>query len=212
MWSGRPDWWTTRGSAGKLYFIQKSCGAVPGPMDCFSHPCGASKPARAYAPACENGEKLPPMAPQPSQSGKRWTGPVLKTARTPLPKTNAWFWWHDQFCIKRWNRWSCHQSAFIDSPVFPAENLGCWITDQSPGKLYLPPVSRGRKDQKRPAWFIDKAERRYLKMPVIWLKTWSRPLDNTMDYFIEIIGWVGAKLLMVGAYFPEHQRKVASSV
>ncbi len=49
-----------------------------------------------------------------------------------------------------------------------------------------------------------------MKTPVILLKTWSRPLDNTMDYFIEIIGWVGA-VLIVGAYFLNINGKLSSA-
>ncbi len=42
----------------KLYFIQKSCGAVPGPMDCFLVLRGIKTLAVRMKAHCENGEKI----------------------------------------------------------------------------------------------------------------------------------------------------------
>jgi cystathionine beta-lyase/cystathionine gamma-synthase len=42
----------------KLYFIQKSCGAVPGPMDCFLVLRGLKTLAVRMQRHCENGEKI----------------------------------------------------------------------------------------------------------------------------------------------------------
>jgi cystathionine beta-lyase/cystathionine gamma-synthase len=42
----------------KLYFIQKSCGAVPGPMDCFLVLRGIKTLAVRMRAHCENGEKI----------------------------------------------------------------------------------------------------------------------------------------------------------
>jgi cystathionine beta-lyase/cystathionine gamma-synthase len=42
----------------KLYFIQKSCGAVPGPMDCFLALRGIKTLAVRMRAHCENGEKI----------------------------------------------------------------------------------------------------------------------------------------------------------
>lgn len=42
----------------KLYFIQKSCGAVPGPMDCFLVLRGIKTLAVRMKQHCENGEKI----------------------------------------------------------------------------------------------------------------------------------------------------------
>src|SRR5450432_2849311 len=42
----------------KLYFIQKSCGAVPGPMDCFLILRGLKTLAVRMQRHCENGEKI----------------------------------------------------------------------------------------------------------------------------------------------------------
>lgn len=42
----------------KLYFLQKSCGAVPGPMDCFLVLRGIKTLAVRMKAHCENGEKI----------------------------------------------------------------------------------------------------------------------------------------------------------
>jgi cystathionine beta-lyase/cystathionine gamma-synthase len=42
----------------KLYFIQKSCGAVPGPMDCFLVLRGIKTLGVRMKAHCENGEKI----------------------------------------------------------------------------------------------------------------------------------------------------------
>jgi cystathionine beta-lyase/cystathionine gamma-synthase len=42
----------------KLYFIQKSCGAVPGPMDCFLVLRGIKTLHLRMQRHCENGEKI----------------------------------------------------------------------------------------------------------------------------------------------------------
>lgn len=42
----------------QLYFIQKSCGAVPGPMDCFLALRGIKTLAVRMRAHCENGEKI----------------------------------------------------------------------------------------------------------------------------------------------------------
>lgn len=42
----------------KLYFIQKSCGAVPGPMDCFLVLRGIKTLGLRMKAHCENGEKI----------------------------------------------------------------------------------------------------------------------------------------------------------
>jgi cystathionine beta-lyase/cystathionine gamma-synthase len=42
----------------QLYFIQKSCGAVPGPMDCFLVLRGIKTLAVRMRAHCENGEKI----------------------------------------------------------------------------------------------------------------------------------------------------------
>jgi cystathionine beta-lyase/cystathionine gamma-synthase len=42
----------------KLYFIQKSCGAVPGPMDCFLVLRGIKTLHVRMQRHCENGEKM----------------------------------------------------------------------------------------------------------------------------------------------------------
>ena len=42
----------------KLYFIQKSCGAVPGPMDCFLVLRGIKTLHVRMQRHCENGEKI----------------------------------------------------------------------------------------------------------------------------------------------------------
>jgi cystathionine beta-lyase/cystathionine gamma-synthase len=42
----------------KLYFLQKSCGAVPGPMDCFLVLRGIKTLAVRMRAHCENGEKI----------------------------------------------------------------------------------------------------------------------------------------------------------
>ena len=47
-------------------------------------------------------------------------------------------------------------------------------------------------------------------MPAILLKIYQMLSDNTMNYFIEIIGWIGA-VLIVGAYFFNINGKLKSS-
>ena len=42
----------------KLYFIQKSCGAIPGPMDCFLVLRGIKTLHIRMQRHCENGEKI----------------------------------------------------------------------------------------------------------------------------------------------------------
>jgi cystathionine beta-lyase/cystathionine gamma-synthase len=59
----------------KLYFIQKSCGAVPGPMDCFLVLRGIKTLHVRMERHCENGEKIAHYLRQHSKVGKVfWCG------------------------------------------------------------------------------------------------------------------------------------------
>ncbi len=55
----------------KLYFIQKSCGAVPGPMDCFLVLRGIKTLHVRMQRHCENGEGYRTV---PEKSSKSWKG------------------------------------------------------------------------------------------------------------------------------------------
>ena len=54
----------------KLYFIQKSCGAVPGPMDCFLVLRGIKTLHLRMKQHCENGEKIAFFFKEPSCNSK----------------------------------------------------------------------------------------------------------------------------------------------
>jgi cystathionine beta-lyase/cystathionine gamma-synthase len=59
----------------KLYFIQKSCGAVPGPMDCFLVLRGIKTLHVRMQRHCENGEKIAHYLRKHSKVGKvYWCG------------------------------------------------------------------------------------------------------------------------------------------
>jgi cystathionine beta-lyase/cystathionine gamma-synthase len=59
----------------KLYFLQKSCGAVPGPMDCFLVLRGIKTLHVRMQRHCENGEKISHWLRNYSQIGKvYWPG------------------------------------------------------------------------------------------------------------------------------------------
>jgi cystathionine beta-lyase/cystathionine gamma-synthase len=59
----------------KLYFIQKSCGAVPGPMDCFLVLRGIKTLAVRMQQHCINGEKIAHWLRSHSKTGKiYWPG------------------------------------------------------------------------------------------------------------------------------------------
>jgi cystathionine beta-lyase/cystathionine gamma-synthase len=59
----------------KLYFIQKSCGAVPGPMDCFLVLRGIKTLGVRMKAHCENGEKIAHWLRQHPKVGKvYWPG------------------------------------------------------------------------------------------------------------------------------------------
>ena len=59
----------------QLYFIQKSCGAVPGPMDCFLVLRGIKTLHLRMQRHCENGEKIAPfLRNHPSVSKVFWCG------------------------------------------------------------------------------------------------------------------------------------------
>jgi cystathionine beta-lyase/cystathionine gamma-synthase len=59
----------------KLYFIQKSCGAVPGPMDCFLVLRGIKTLAVRMRAHCENGEKIAHwLKANPKVSNVYWPG------------------------------------------------------------------------------------------------------------------------------------------
>jgi len=59
----------------KLYFIQKSCGAVPGPMDCFLVLRGIKTLHVRMERHCENGEKIAHYLRRHSKVGKvYWCG------------------------------------------------------------------------------------------------------------------------------------------
>ncbi|WP_441295783.1 cystathionine gamma-synthase [Sediminibacterium ginsengisoli] len=59
----------------KLYFIQKSCGAVPGPMDCFLVLRGIKTLHVRMQRHCENGEKVAHYLRNHSKVGKvYWSG------------------------------------------------------------------------------------------------------------------------------------------
>ena len=59
----------------KLYFIQKSCGAVPGPMDCFLVLRGIKTLHVRMKQHCENGAVVAHWLRQASKSGKvYWPG------------------------------------------------------------------------------------------------------------------------------------------
>ena len=59
----------------KLYFIQKSCGAVPGPMDCFLVLRGIKTLHVRMKRHCENGEKIAHYLRNHSKVGKvYWCG------------------------------------------------------------------------------------------------------------------------------------------
>jgi cystathionine beta-lyase/cystathionine gamma-synthase len=59
----------------KLYFLQKSCGAVPGPMDCFLVLRGIKTLHVRMQRHCENGEKISRWLRNHSQIGKvYWPG------------------------------------------------------------------------------------------------------------------------------------------
>jgi cystathionine beta-lyase/cystathionine gamma-synthase len=59
----------------KLYFIQKSCGAVPGPMDCFLVLRGIKTLHIRMQRHCENGEKIAHYLRNHSEVGKvYWCG------------------------------------------------------------------------------------------------------------------------------------------
>ena len=59
----------------KLYFIQKSCGAVPGPMDCFLVLRGIKTLHVRMQRHCENGEKIAHYLRRHSKVGKvYWCG------------------------------------------------------------------------------------------------------------------------------------------
>jgi cystathionine beta-lyase/cystathionine gamma-synthase len=59
----------------KLYFIQKSCGAVPGPMDCFLVLRGIKTLHVRMKQHCENGEKIAHWLRNHSKVGKvYWPG------------------------------------------------------------------------------------------------------------------------------------------
>lgn len=59
----------------KLYFIQKSCGAVPGPMDCFLVLRGIKTLHVRMERHCENGEKIAHYLRQHAKVGKvYWCG------------------------------------------------------------------------------------------------------------------------------------------
>ena len=56
----------------KLYFIQKSCGAVPGPMDCFLVLRGIKTLHVRMKQHCENGEKIAHFLKNHPAVGKVW--------------------------------------------------------------------------------------------------------------------------------------------
>jgi cystathionine beta-lyase/cystathionine gamma-synthase len=73
----------------QLYFIQKSCGAVPGPQDCFLVLRGIKTLHVRMQRHCENGEKIAYFLRNCPKVGK-FTGPVLKIIRiTQLQKNRC---------------------------------------------------------------------------------------------------------------------------
>ncbi len=56
----------------RLYFIQKSCGAVPGPMDCFLVLRGIKTLHVRMKQHCENGERIARFLREHSSVGKVW--------------------------------------------------------------------------------------------------------------------------------------------
>ena len=73
----------------QLYFIQKSCGAVPGPMDCFLVLRGIKTLHVRMQRHCENGAKIAHYL-RSHPKVEKYTGRVLKTMPVmPLPKADA---------------------------------------------------------------------------------------------------------------------------
>ena len=82
----------------KLYFIQKSCGAVPGPMDCFLVLRGIKTLHVRMQRHCENGRIIAHYLRQhPKVAKVYWPGFEDHPNYADRQKTNARFWRHDQF-------------------------------------------------------------------------------------------------------------------
>ena len=73
----------------ELYFIQKSCGAVPGPMDCFLVLRGIKTLHVRMQRHCENGEKIAHFL-RNHQKVAKYIGRVLKIIQImPLQKNKC---------------------------------------------------------------------------------------------------------------------------
>ena len=81
----------------KLYFIQKSCGAVPGPMDCFLMLRGIKTLHVRMKQHCENGKIIADwLRNHPKVNKVYWPGFTDHPGLCNCEKTNERLWRHDQ--------------------------------------------------------------------------------------------------------------------
>ena len=98
----------------QLYFIQKSCGAVPGPMDCFLVLRGIKTLHIRMQRHCENGEKMAHyLRNHPKVEKVYWCGFEDHPGYLIAKKTDARFWWNDEFYLEGRQRGNGKKTTFI---------------------------------------------------------------------------------------------------